>query len=41
MRLELRNLLLPLASFRLEADRTLTTQVTGLTGSSGSGKTSL
>lgn len=41
MRLELRNLLLPLASFRLEVDRTLTTQVTGLTGSSGSGKTSL
>ncbi|MES2708399.1 MAG: ATP-binding cassette domain-containing protein [Verrucomicrobiota bacterium] len=41
MKLELRQLVLPLAAFRLEVDRVLTAPVTGLTGSSGSGKTSL
>lgn len=41
MNLELRHIVLPLAAFRLEADLVLTNPVTGLTGSSGAGKSSL
>lgn len=38
---EVRNITLPLAAFTLEADRSFTSAITGLTGASGSGKTSL
>lgn len=41
MKLELRQITLPLAAFRLEVDYVLTQPVTGLSGSSGAGKTSL